>query len=107
MTQTAAICNALLEGKTLSIMNGFKLFSCTNLPRELSRSVEQKFGIRITKSPTKFVSKYGQAGVYYQYRLDRTEENLEGIEKMKQYVNSFPKPEVKKKIHEIQNHLFE
>lgn len=86
MTQTAAICKALLKGEVLSIMDGFKMFACTNLPRELSRSVEQKFGVKISKDPTKFKSKYGQSGVYYRYRLNRIAENQEGIEKMVAYV---------------------
>lgn len=86
MTQTAAICQALLEGKVLSIMTGFQMFSCTNLPRELSRSIEQKFDVTISKSPTKFTSKYGQSGQYYRYRLNTSEHNLPGIEKMRSYV---------------------
>lgn len=86
MTQTAAICSALLKGDVLSIMDGFRKFSCTNLPRELSRSVEQKFGVEISKTPTKFTSQYGQKGQYYRYRLNHTDYNKEGIEKMREYV---------------------
>lgn len=87
MTQIAAICKALLDGEILSIMTGFKMFSCTNLPRELSRSVEQKFGVIISKERIEFVSKYGQLGFYFRYRLNRTDYNKEGIEKMKIYVD--------------------
>ncbi len=86
MTQTAAICKALLEGKTLSIMTAFQMFSCTNLPRELSRSVEQKFGVIVSKVSVKFTSKYGQGGHYFQYRLNKTEYNKPGIEKMREYL---------------------
>ncbi len=86
MTQVAAICKALLDGHTLSIMTGFQMFSCTNLPRELSRSVEQKFGVVISKDRVEFTSKYGQHGFYYRYRLNSSEHNKEGIQKMREYV---------------------
>lgn len=88
MTQIAHICKHLLEGNVLSIMDGFKLFGCTNIPRELSRSVEQKFGVQISRTPKKFKSRYGHVGEYYQYRLNKTEYNKEGIKAMKQYLRS-------------------
>lgn len=85
MTQTAAIANALLNGDTLSIMNGFRLFSCTNLPRELSRSIEKRFGVEISRDKVLFKSKYGHPGFYYRYRLNKTEANTPGIAKMMEY----------------------
>lgn len=98
MTQVAAICKALLDGRVLSIMDGFKLFNCTNLPRELSRSVEKKFDVEISKTRVEFTSTYGQKGSYFRYRLNRTEYNAPGIERMKIYIaeqmeGSFHKPE--------------
>ena len=45
MNQKAAICKALLEGETISILTGFKDFGCTNIPREIGRSVERAFGV--------------------------------------------------------------
>lgn len=86
MTQVAAIAHSLLKGDVLSIMNGFHLFNCTNLPRELSRSIEKKFGVEISKEPIEFKSKYGHKGTYFRYRLNKTEYNAPGIEKMKKYV---------------------
>lgn len=95
MTQTAAIAKALLDGKTLSIMNGFRLFSCTNIPREISRSIEKKFGVQVSRDKVEFVSRYGHPGVYYRYRLNRTEHNINGIIKMERYVEERqPKPEI-------------
>jgi len=89
MTQTAAICQALLDGRVLSIMTAFKDFNCTNLPRELSRSVEQKFGIKVSKEKKEFISKYGaRKGYYFRYRLNHTDYNKEGIEKMRAYVKA-------------------
>lgn len=86
MTQVAAICSALLDGQVLSIMSGYKLFACTNLPREISRSVEKKFEVVVSKERVEFVSKYGQSGFYFRYRLNTTDYNKEGIEKMRKYV---------------------
>lgn len=87
MTQLSSICKALLAGETLSIMDGFQKFSCTNLPREISRSVEKKFGATISKLPIKFKSQYGHSGVYYQYRLNpRILGNDLAIQKMAKYI---------------------
>ena len=88
MTQTAAIAMALLKGDVLSIMNGFQLFACTYLPRELSRSIEKKFGVEISKDKVVFKSKFGQPGYYYRYRLNKTEANALGIAKMIEYCKS-------------------
>lgn len=88
-TQIAAICHSLLQGEVLSIMTAFKQFNCTNLPREISRSVEQKFGVQISRTKRNFVSTYGEPGFYYQYRLNRSAEyNQIGIEKMREYVTN-------------------
>ena len=86
MTQIAAIAKALLDGDVLSIMNGFKKFACTNIPREISRGIEQTFGVEISRTRKDFISEYGKPGYYYQYRLNKTEYNKEGIEKMEAYV---------------------
>jgi len=86
MTLTAALAKSLLSGEVLSIMDGFKRFGCTNIPRELSRSIEQKFGVIISKTPTEFTSQFGHKGSYFRYHLNQTEYNKEGIEKMREYV---------------------
>lgn len=86
MTQAAAICKSLLDGDTLSIMTAFKMFSCTNLPREISRSIEQKFDVEVSKERVEFTSKYGQSGYYFRYRLNKTEYNKKGIGLMREYV---------------------
>lgn len=87
MNQLAAICQSLLNGDVLTIMDGFKRFSCTNLPRELSRSIEQKFEIEISREKKDFKAKFdGKPGYYFRYRLNHTDYNAIGIEKMRQYV---------------------
>lgn len=86
MTATAALAKHLLEGNVVSILDGFKLFSITNVPREISRSIEQEFNVIVSRTPRKFKSKYGRKGVYTEYRLNYTDYNKEGIKKMKEYV---------------------
>jgi hypothetical protein len=86
MTQWCDICISLLKGETMSIMTGFKDFLCTNIPRELSRGVEKKFGVKVSREPVHFKSTYGRSGIYFRYRLNRTQYNAPGIEKMKAYI---------------------
>lgn len=88
MTQTAAIALSLLKGDVISIKTAFDMFGCTNAPREIGRSIERKFGVKVSKTPTKFKSRYGKEGVYFRYRLNRTDYNEEGIKKMTEYVRS-------------------
>lgn len=107
MTQTCAICIDLLKGDVLTIMDGFKRFNCTNLPRELSRSVEKKFGVTISKVKVNFESKFeSREGYFYRYRLNRTKYNGPGIEKMLAYVakqtsGSFPRTRKEEKEAKI------
>lgn len=88
MTQTAALAKALLNGEVISIMTGFRDFAITNVPREIGRSIERKFGVVVDKTPTPFKSKRNPShtGVYYRYRLPKIKINREGIKAMKKYV---------------------
>lgn len=86
MTQVAAIAMALLKGEVLSIMNGFERFSCTNLPREISRSIERRFGVHVSRDKVEYTSKWGIPGYFYRYRLNKTPSNGEGIKRMRDYV---------------------
>jgi len=106
MTAKAALCLALLQGKVLSIKNGFDLFGITNLPREIGRSIEREkdggFGVEVSRVEKTGVSRYGQTVRWYEYRLNKTDYNKEGIEKMKAYVKEQmstvpPKTEKEKK----------
>lgn len=86
-TAKAAICEAFLDGHVLSIKNAFNLFGVTNLPREVSRQIEQPFGVRISRVKMEGKSRYGQSVIWFEYRLNKTiPENKEGIKKMKEYV---------------------
>ena len=86
MNQKCALCKSLLRGEVLSIMNGFSWFGITNIPREIGRSIERPFGVTVSRVSKDFTSRYGQGGFYFEYRLNRTERNKEGILKMEAYV---------------------
>lgn len=87
MTATAAICMAFLNGETLSIKTAFNKFGVTNLPREVGRSVERKFGVYVSKVQQNGKSKYGLPCIWVEYRLNPLiDENKDGVEKMKAYV---------------------
>lgn len=86
MTQIAAISKALLKGEVLSIKTAFDMFGCSNVPREMGRSIERKFGVKVSRTPKKFKSRYGRSGVFFQYRLNKTAYNRDGIIKMREYI---------------------
>lgn len=92
MTAKAALCKALLDGKVVSIKTGFRDFGITNIPREIGRSVERiedgGFGVLVSRTERHGISRYGQPTQWTEYRLNQTEYNKEGIEKMKAYVAS-------------------
>lgn len=99
MTQLCAICISFLKGETNSIMTAFKKFNCTNLPREIGRSVIRKFKVEIQKVPVKFTSQYGHKGEYYNYTLLKTRTNKEGRERMKQYcLKQLSNPKTQKEL---------
>jgi hypothetical protein len=87
MTALSDLCYALLKGETVSIRTGFDRFGMTNIPREIGRCVERRFGVSVHKKPTHFVSRYGHHGEYFRYTLLNTPENKEGRKKMKTYVS--------------------
>jgi len=86
MNQTAALAHALLKGEVVSIKTAFTQFGCSNAPREIGRSIERKFDVKVSKTPKPFKSRYGKSGTYFEYRLNKTEYNQPGIAKMKDYI---------------------
>lgn len=68
------------------MMDGFRKFRITNLSREISRSIEQKFGVEVSKDQVDFELDCGLPGWYYRYRLNQTEANMAGIQAMRLYV---------------------
>ena len=73
-------------------MNGFHNFGCTNLPREIGRGVERKFGASVERHEVSFKSRYNHVGFYYKYRLNKKDpKNKEAIKKMKDYIKKTQK----------------
>lgn len=88
MTAKAALAKALLDGRVINIKNCFETIGLTNAPREISRMIEQPFGVEVSRTPREGKSRYGQSVTWYDYRLNRTDYNKEGIQKMIEYVNN-------------------
>lgn len=86
MTSKSALAQSLIEGKTVNIMTGFRLFGITNIPREISRSIERCFDVEVKRIPRKAVSRYGQPCIWMDYKLIKNERNKEGIKRMKLYI---------------------
>lgn len=86
MNATAAIAAALLRGEILSIKTAFRKFGVTNLPREIGRSIERKFGVEVAKVQKEGLSRYKVPCIWYEYRLPTTDYNKDGREKMEKYV---------------------
>jgi len=86
MTAKAALCKALLDGRVLNVKNCFETIGLTNCAREISRMVEKDFGVQVSRTNKEGKSRYGQTVVWVDYRLNNTDYNKEGIEKMREYV---------------------
>lgn len=88
MTAKAALAKELLAGRVITIMSGFTRLAITNVPREVSRMIEADFGVKVSRTKKEKKGKYGRTVIYNEYRLNKTDYNKEGIEKMKAYVKS-------------------
>jgi hypothetical protein len=88
MTAKAALCKYLLDGFTLNIKNCFKMIGLTNCPREISRMIEQPFGVIVSRTTRQGHSRYGQPVTWVNYHLNKTDYNADGIEKMKKYISN-------------------
>lgn len=86
MTAKCALAKAFLDGRTLNVKNCFDTIGLTNCAREVSRMIEQPFGVELKRIKRDGKSRYGQPVTWYDYRLERTEENKKGIAEMRIYV---------------------
>lgn len=91
----AHLCLHLLEGKAVSIANGFKWFGITNVPREIGRAIERTkeedprangFGVRVSRIDKTGPDRFGQPNYWTEYRLNKAEHNREGMIRMWRYV---------------------
>lgn len=85
----AALVNSLLQGKTITIKNGFEDYGITNVPREISRAVEQKFGVRVNRKRREYTTVYGFYQTYFEYKLEKDKQPEDSIKKMKEYVKKY------------------
>jgi len=96
MNSISAIGLALLRGEILTIKTAFEDFGVSNLPREASRSIEQKFGIRLSKIRVSGKTRYGIPVSFNQYRLNKSDpQNQKGIELLKKYISDHLDPNPK------------
>jgi hypothetical protein len=83
MTRKQALCQYLLAGGRLSILNGYRLFGISNISREVRRLVEQPFGVTLTRKKMEGKTKYGSYCTWLEYSLSHTKINSKGIKSMK------------------------
>lgn len=86
MNQIAAMATSLLKGEVISVRTCFNRFGITNCAREVSRSIEDKFGVEVSRVRIDTTTKYNTPCFYFEYRLNNTERNKEGRAKMEIYV---------------------
>ena len=89
MTSKAALALALLEGRVLNVKNCFTEIGLTNITREIPRLIEKPFDVQIARCERTGINRYNQEVTWTDYHLNRTDYNLPGIEKMKEYVRPF------------------
>lgn len=85
MNAITALGLSFLRGDVITIKTAFRDFGISNLPREVGRSIERKFGLQLTKVKKTGKSRYGVPCYYYQYRLPQTPYNEEGRNRLTEY----------------------
>lgn len=88
MTAKAALLMYLLKGHPLSLVNCFKEIGLSNPGREIPRMVEEPFGVEVSRTPTVGKNRFGSPVNFTVYRLNKTQRNLPGMDKMREYIKS-------------------
>lgn len=100
MTSKAALAHTLLRGEVINARNIHKLTGYSNVSREIIRCIEREdqegFGVNVQRTPMQGVNRYGVHCKWFDYKLKRTEDNLPGIKRMRDYVNKELKNQRKK-----------
>lgn len=86
MTAKAALVYHLLKGDVLTVFNTPKIIGYTNVAREVSREVEKPFSIEVSRAQINKKNRYGTPCMFFEYRLNKTDYNAQGVEKMKEYL---------------------
>lgn len=107
MNAITALGLAFLRGDVITIKTAFRDYGISNLPREVGRSIERKFGLEVTKVKKTGKSRYGVPCYYYQYRLPKTDYNAAGIKRLTEYCEkNTPKPKLLPEPKVKQQNLF-
>jgi len=85
MNATTAIGLAFLRGDVLTIKTAFRDYGVSNLPREASRCIEKKFGLKLAKVKKTGKSRFGIPCYWNEYRLPDTLYNKPGRAKLIDY----------------------
>lgn len=86
MTAKAALAKMFLDGRVVNVRNTFEYTGLTNCAREVSRMIEQPFGVVVSRTRMEGKSRYGQPCTWVNYFLNSSPHNIDGIKKMKEYV---------------------
>lgn len=86
MNGKAALCQALLLGKVVSIRTGFLNYGITNVPREIGRSVERAFDVKCERIPREGKTRFDVACHWIDYSIKASAENIKGLLEMARYV---------------------
>ncbi len=89
-SQKCALIKAMLDGHTMDIISALRLVGCTNLPREIGRYIINPvtgFNAKVIKKQINIKTQYGTKGYYFSYKLDRSKDNQDAIDKMRKYLS--------------------
>ena len=86
MTSRCALIQLLLSGDVVNLRTCYRDVGYSNVSREIIRMVEKPFGVEVSRTPMNGKTRYGTHCSWYNYRLNHTKQNAEGIAKMAMYV---------------------
>lgn len=89
MIKRVQICKALIDGEVLTTLDATKRWNVTDLPKEIKRGIERKFGVEISRVCIRTKLENGMPLSFVQYRLNPTTYNIAGIEKMRKYLSQY------------------
>ena len=87
MNKKSVLIKSLLNGETINVSNSIRLTSYSNPAREIPRSIEKPFEVKVKRTKIEEKDKHGNYTMHYNYRLYKTKENMTGIKKMREYIS--------------------
>lgn len=86
MNKKTALIKSLLKGDVINVSNSIALTGYSNPAREISREIEKPFGCIVSRTKKESKDQFGNYVMWYDYRLNRTQYNKQGIDKMIEYI---------------------